>query len=607
MACAGTYTRHEDLVFVSPVSQIFTVDPLHTLLPSDSKEVRRLKFGPRLVGVSLLVFLAAVVVAVVGAKPAWHAWRQEQAMNFVRQARAALDADDQTAFLGNLRAANNLAPTLPEVLRLNGEHYSRYRHSDGLIHWHQLRQTGAATREDLLQYARLAIHCDRTELAREIVKPLHYGAPNDAEVLVVLSELFEKEGDLPQAREAALDAITRNPRDAAAELRVARLELASQRPAQRIAARGRLYALMAGTNRVRVDAAFALMLDDRPSNADYDLIVRMMDRNPVPSLGEKLATMLVSLRRKETTPEAVSAGLKAFLGREPNPWERMVAAERLGAAGEFNAVLDLLPEKVALTDRNLAAFRLGALASLRDSAGMERFLKDPGQPLPRASRDTYWATAAALAYLTNETPALWRTALASCGQDEAAVKALAIQAENAGATDTAVECWNHLLPNPAIAPQAASQLLRIAERKNDPRGIYLALRRLASLRPGRIEYELPLAFYQALLELEPGDSSRILSQWEARATASPWFAAAKALFLLRNRQPDRAVQQLEAAAIDWDSAPAVWMAVRIAALGESGDHTGARQLARNLVPDRLSALELNLVSSWLPPAQDKSP
>ena len=281
-----------------------------------------------------------------------------------------------TGFLGNLRAANNLAPLLPEVLRLNGEHYSRYRHSDGLFHWHQLRQLGAATREDLLKYARLAIHCDRTELAREILKPLHYGAPNDADVLLVLSELFEREGDLPKAREAALDAITRNPRDSEAELRVARLELASQRPAQRIAARGRLYALMAATNQVRVDAAFALILDDRPSPADLGLIAQMMRRNPVPSFGERLVSALVSLRRGEGTPENAIAGLKASLGRDLNLWERMVAAERLGAAGEYAAVLALLPEEVALTDRNLAAFRLGALASLRDTAGMERILKD---------------------------------------------------------------------------------------------------------------------------------------------------------------------------------------------------------------------------------------
>jgi hypothetical protein len=48
-----------------------------------------------------------------------------------------------------------------------------------------------------------------------------------------------------------------------------------------------------------------------------------------------------------------------------------------------------------------------------------------------------------------------------------------------------------------------------------------------------------------------------------------------------------------------DPEPDVWKAVRVAALGMSGQSSKAREVARSLNPDSLSAPEHALVKDWL--------
>jgi tetratricopeptide (TPR) repeat protein len=560
--------------------------------------------------VGLLVSgVVLLVAAALAAKPTWRALRTKRVERFIAQAIAAREAKDTDVFIANLRAANEIDSNNPRVLRLNAEHYARYGNPDGLTYWHLLQQSGQATRDDLLGYARLALACDRADLARAILKPLHYGDPNDAQVLVVLSELFEREGDLPQATSAALDAITRNPGDSEAELRLARLELASGNAVQRKAARSRLYGLLSGTSSVRAEAAMTLVVDGQPTPADLALVSRMLSQQTNQTFSDRLARLLVDLRRGPDSLQQSLANFKAGNGGDFSLQERGVSAERLGAMGEFKAVLEIVPESVALTNKNLAVLRLGALAFLRDLTGVENLLKHPDQSLPPAFTATFRATVATLANRTNEAPLLWKSALAESAEKPMALRTLALQAERAEAYEVAVQCWQDLMGNPAVAPFAARQLLRIAKKANDPRTAFLALRRLVGLDPNRSDLRLPLAYYQALLELEPADTERFLSTTTPAPEDRELFAVVSALFELRRKQPDKAAELLEGGAIDWTNAPASWVAVRVAALGNSGNRNQALEVAARLNRDRLSAQEFALVEPWLPkkPSRETNP
>lgn len=566
-----------------------------------SQTDRKISVKPdRRFAILLAGLVGLLVAAGIFAKPAVRRIRAVRAGEFLAAATNALAAKDMGVFVGNLRAANELIPDDPRVLRLNAQHFSRYGHSDGLLYWHQLLQSGQATREDQLAYAQLALQSDRTDLARTLLKPLHYGNPMDAPVLVLLSELFEREGDLPRATSAALDAITRDPRNARAELRLAKLELAGGTPAQRQAARARLYALVSGTNSLRAEAAMSLLIDGTPEAPEANLIGRLLQQQPARTFGERLAQALADLRRPPRNVEAIIAGLPTRPGQELSPLERGFAAERFGAAGEFEAVLRLVPETVALTNRHFAVFRLGAQASVRDLEGMERLLKHPGQPLPPSFTATFKATLAALANRTNETSILWKSALAESASNPTALRALALQAERAAAYDVAVRSWEELMANAEIAPFAARQLLRIAKLANDPRAAYVALRRLHELDHDRPELRLPLAYYQALLDLEPAVTERLLADARESPADRELFALASALFQLRKNDPETAAALLESGAIQWTDAPTSWRVVRIAATGRSGNGRLAREYAQTLERARLSAAEYALVEPWLP-------
>jgi hypothetical protein len=89
-----------------------------------------------------------------------------------------------------------------------------------------------------------------------------------------------------------------------------------------------------------------------------------------------------------------------------------------------------------------------------------------------------------------------------------------------------------------------------------------------------------------------------LAQGEAHFPDQNLFHITAALAALRDQQPDLALQWIDRMLMT-DPEPDVWKAVRVAALGMSGQSSKAREVARSLNPDSLSAPEHALVKDWL--------
>lgn len=213
----------------------------------------------RYLWIIVLVVLALLVAAGFSVRPLWDLRKQTLALRYADQAREAALRRDWRAADAAIRAAHDLAPTHPEVLRGVAEFYSRFNHPEAATYWRMLEESGAMTMADRLAYTRLALDLHRTDLARRALRPFHEQHPGDPAGLALVAEIFEQDGDRVRALAAARDAVSRSPGDAGLELRLAIVELASTRMADRAKGKARLMGLLVSSPEHRDRAAFLLL------------------------------------------------------------------------------------------------------------------------------------------------------------------------------------------------------------------------------------------------------------------------------------------------------------------------------------------------------------
>jgi hypothetical protein len=194
---------------------------------------------------------------------------------------------------------------------------------------------------------------------------------------------------------------------------------------------------------------------------------------------------------------------------------------------------------------------------------------------------------------------LWRLALEAVGESPSLMEMLAHHAETVGALDTAIAGWQAMLQDPVLVPRSAANIVRLAGSLR-PRPVLEALRRLAVIHPDRPDLRLSLAYLQMLLKVDRSDAEATLALGEGTFSDKGLYRIVAMLAALEADRADKAAELLDGSGIDWAKAPPGWQAVRVAALGRSGQNFAARQAAEALDPSRLSLPEQALVADLLP-------
>lgn len=551
--------------------------------------------------VGLLAVAAVLVGAFFAARPLVSRSREGRLGRFLANGEAARQRRDYASWWAHLLAAKEINPADPRVLRGIAEHLTHYRLSGGLAYWRALEQLGSLNRSDRLQWTRLALALERTDIARDALVPLHAENSRDPAVLILISELFELDGDLGRARAAANDAAALAPGDALIELRLAALELNGGSPESLARGKASLIALLSGRSAVRADAGFLFLqvAGGRPS--DRQLLRQLLRATAESPFEEQVLALGLAAADQ---PDAAERLAREFVDRQQlqTASPRLTyAAEQLGRLGETRLVLALVPESLAIGDGDLCRLRLGALAAAKNLKDMQRLLAHPDLPLASFARAVFDAGVAQMAGWTNQVGLLWPKAIAACAEQPGALNYLARHAESVGATEVALEAWRVQLADAFLAPKAAVQMLRLANQRRDYLASSVALRRLVQLRPEAWDARLSLAFTQLMLNLPDPETPATLALEPARFVSPDFCQVTRALHELRAGRVDRAVETLELIQSDWAGVPTSWQVVRVAALGQSGQANQARQLAAGLVRQELSAPEMTLVESWLPP------
>lgn len=541
------------------------------------------------------------------ARAAWKQRNLKLAVRFAGRARDARLSRDWTGAHGALLAAHALAPAHPDVLRGLAEFYSTFNNPDAVAYWRNLEGSGAMTAADRLAFTRLALKIHRPDLARRSLAPFHQANPGDAAGLILVSEIFSQEGDLPQARAAAEAAAAAGAESQTVGLRLAMLDLGSPRPKDWNRAKVRLLAMVMTASRLRAEAATVLLARNLVTRAEEALLATLLPDDATASFQERTVRLVLALRRNPALVAGLVGSFKTDHQLSTASPELIAAGEILAQTGQHLAVLELIPDTLALSNQNLCRLRLGALAATGDIAGTDRLLAAPGNPLVPKQVAIFRAGAAQVAGRTNELKSLWQMALADCRGDAEALELLARNADSVGATAAAVQAWEFLLLDPMFAARAANELMRLGTVHRDPRTLYVALRRTAELHPEDSGARLALAYCQLLLQLDEEAARKTVAAGPAAYPNRDLYQIVAALAALRAKDAESAVKALEDPAINWGDAPVSWRMVRVASLGQAGLSSEAREAAATLSPDALSAPELALVAPWLPAPKPRAP
>lgn len=541
-------------------------------------------------------FLVVLLVAAgsLAGRPAWRLYERARVEQLLAKAEEARSRGDWMTAATRLHDADRACPGSPPVLRALARYYAHFRSSYGLNYFEMLEQTGTMTPGD-----RLPLVLERTDVSRRVVRPLHEAGPRDPEVLLLLSEIFERDGDLEAARDTARDALNSGADPAAVDLRLGAMELSSMDPDERDHGKARLLAAVVSQPTIRAEAASLLLERDELSNTDTALLRRLVPGDPKAPVPEQAVRLVVDLRHR---PAEASAIVREFARDNPglaSAGDLAYVAERLGRAGLHKAVAELVPENLAVHDPVLCRIRLEALLRSADLVGMERLIDAQERPLPPAERAVYRAGLAQMSRATNVAVGRWRTALDAVRSSPSAMEMLAIHAEDSGASDVAIRAWEGMLQDPVLAARAAPQMLRLAGF-SDPHASRAALRRRVEVRPADTGARLALAHSQLLLKADIDEAIATLARGEKAFLDKDLFQVVSVLGALVQGESDHAAQLLADATIDWSKAPQGWRAVRVAALGASRQNYSARSAAMELDRSQLSLPELALAVDWLP-------
>lgn len=546
----------------------------------------------------LTVFVVVVCGIVVGAKPAWRWVRDARAARLVHSANVAWEKKDWRNSGQLFADADRLSPGYPAALRGLARFYAHSQSPYALNYFEMLESGGAAHLQDRLDHVRAALTVRRHDIARRLLKPLVAAHPRDPDVLLLLSESFELAGDLEQARAAARDALAAGATGARIEFRLASLELSSPIPAEKLHGKRALLALVVSAPSLRGEVALLLLERGSLASDEAALLLRLVPKGPEATFGDLLAHLMAEIRLRPAEGAVLARRFAEANMQEQASPQLAYVADQLGRAGADLAVVELVPENLALRDPVLCRLRLGSLLRLGDRAAMARLIETPDGPLPAAELAIVRAGFAQMSGDTVRAELLWRLALEAVDESPTLMEMLARHAESVGAVDAAIAGWQGILQDPVLAPRSAANILRLAGSLR-PRPVLEALRRLAKLHPDRTDIRLSLAYVQVLLKTDRPDAEATLALGEEAFTDKGLYRTVAMLAALVAGRVEEAAQLLDRSGIDWSKAPPAWQAVRVATLARSGQNFAARQAAEGLDSSRLSLPEQALVADVL--------
>ncbi len=548
--------------------------------------------------IALLILIALFLAAWFLLPPIYRADKLRRGRKAAAAAQAEMKVGNWDGVSRQVRLALSLAPTDPEVLRTVATVCSRVGNPAALQYWQALHETGTATSEDQLEYARSLLALDHPADARPILARLLTENPRHSEALELSIQTFVLEKRFADALVAARTLADLYPGDDRAQASLGQMLLAQ--PDKDNQARGEtvLWSLALRTNSYRLQSIAALA--SRPGISTNQL--RLLAYNIPEVAGLPGCLLRLDIERRlnpDPDPQAFAAQALACRPATPSIDEDIQLADWLYRYGLNQNALDLLPESVCRTNGPALQRRLQGFANTGQWGEVTRCVEDKELPIDPVLRSVYRAVIAHRNGSEEGVAVHLNTAANAAGIDPAQARLVAGYAEALNQPRIAAETLQRILSNPSYAAATGPQIFRLLSRVDDVGPLLEAIERMLQFDSKNPFLLNDRAWWRLVTGQRIAESRQQILTLLETDPSSPRLVASLALSHLRDDNADQALALTEPIMLASTNPPTRLRLVYCAALGKAGQREAARRVGRALNPARLRSAERLLVADWL--------
>lgn len=536
------------------------------------------------------ILLGALVVCLVGgyfgARPTWRMIKAMRAKQFLSESREFISQEQWTKAVERTRAAIQIAPGDPDVLRHAAQLFARFGGEAALDYYQQLVARGVATTEDREAYAAVALTLGDPDRAAPLVEDLLEAPKPSPRALLIGAEYYASRRDSAKALELARQCVAAEPGNPTNILSLASLLSSSRRASDRAEALSVLWSHAQTNGPFQLRALSAILNATESPREDREKVESILAAKTTRTFQEELLwrDARVSLdpsKRSEIADEVVTQ----FGNGTP---EQVVGtANWLNRQQLYERTLALVPADKARSSPQLTRIRYEGLLSSGNVQGAYDFIIAEGTPGDAIQIEFLRCMTALRLKKDAAVDAHLRNLLTLAGRQPRQLRAVAEFARRNGKIQFANEANQVLSRNPREAERAYASLLRTADAQGETWVARDYARKLSALRKSDEGVKLQIAYYDLLLE---ENTEKAFQTAESLYKAKPDDfnrRAVLALGYLRRKEDANAVNLVEGQVVTWSRLAPGIRAVVVAALG--ANHRG--QAVQRLI-DRVPLAQL---------------
>ena len=546
------------------------------------------------------LIVGVAVAATYFAKPAWREIKHYRALAFSSTADKAHTQGNLGLALEKARAALQLEPQNPDIVRMNARFLTEVASDAALPLWQNLAHRSGAPLEDQLDYLEAALAFQQIQRIGPVYSNLCNAGIESAR-LQRIGALYQLGlGSSNAALDSARAAYRLEPTNPTNALLIASLVGPGCDAADREDARARLREVAQSGTPLRLIALRQLVQSPISDRSDREWVEQFLTRSSQLAPAE---SVLLGETRIRLDPTSIGAVVSNLVSRIPHDDPEMLTlvVDTLSRFGRHAEVLNLTLAGRSLMNRTLFQARYEALVALDRPDEAYRHLLQENPPLPAYDLALAKVQAAMMSKNSQSRESHLAELVRASANHPAKLRSAAELAEQKGATNIAIEAWKQLGTLPGQSSTSLRALQRLADRRGDTwtaRDYARNLLRAHASLPG---LKLEIAYYDLLLG-ENIEAAFHEAQTQSGSRPRDFFPrTVLALAHLRRGAPDAARVALERFYVEEPQLRPDALAVIAATLGQNGYAVRAGEIASKIPLDRLRPEERELVRPWITP------
>ena len=564
--------------------------PDDDLSAEEVRQQRRRLLLRRLLAIGLPV-LAALAIAAAVAIPKIKDWRARQ---FTEQAEELLAQNKFQEAFNNAASAMQMRPGLPDVRRTYAKVLLTAGQAEGMSVLRTMADDGSANMQDRLDLADAALRFGDVPLAeREAFQALQ-GGDRKSEALLRVARVRlaqQRPADAAQALRESLEA----GQNADASILLARLLFAANTPESTAEALDLLRPLAEQQDDTGLQALLTLVASPALQSSEGAVWVEALRTHPKATDEQKLAAASAEIQLDPRRyAEIVKRTIAEYRGGTIE--QRAQLARWLNQNREYDSVLDVITAEDAAGRSDLFLIRLDALAGRGYWPEIEELLRGDGVPLQVPVVLLYRGRAAREMGKPEESATFYRRAVIEAVPTPDVMWYVINYLQRVGEDEVLEQELERLTENPTSARQAFQALVPIVQKRQDAEELYRLYDRMLKRLPAEAAVQNDHRYFAALTGRRADVSgARELVAEQPRMLA---YRITLALTHLKNGQPEAAMKVFDGITLDPMQIQPYQRAVLAAVLGANGREEEARQLARSVPGDIVTTQEFELIKPF---------